>query len=79
MLWKFSFASGSTLESLFTRETPPTVEEVMDESDVLNECKAQNQRYVLAPSSSLLPSCIRDSAIARGEAVKPPECTDYIA
>jgi SIT4-associating protein SAP185/190 len=46
MLWKFSFASGSTLESLFTRETPPSVEEVMDETDILSECKAQNQRYI---------------------------------
>lgn len=48
MLWKFSFTSGASLESLFTRETPPSVEEVMDEKDVLNECKGQNQRCVFS-------------------------------
>jgi hypothetical protein len=46
MLWKFSFASGSTLEALLSRETPPRVEELLDEQDILAECKAQNQKCV---------------------------------
>jgi SIT4-associating protein SAP185/190 len=44
MLWRFNFAQTSTLDSLLSREIPPTVEEVMDEQDVLNECKAQNNK-----------------------------------
>jgi SIT4-associating protein SAP185/190 len=44
MLWRFSFAATSTLEALLLRETPPSIEEVMDEQDVLNECKAQNNK-----------------------------------
>ncbi|TXT15631.1 hypothetical protein VHUM_00134 [Vanrija humicola] len=46
MLWKFSFASGSTLDTLLSRETPPSVEELLDEQDILAECKAQNNKLV---------------------------------
>ncbi|KAK8854680.1 hypothetical protein IAR55_003419 [Kwoniella newhampshirensis] len=46
MLWRFSFASSSALDVLLTRETPPSVEELMDEQDILNECKAQNNKLV---------------------------------
>lgn len=45
MLWKFSFASGSTLDTLLSRETPPSVEELLDEQDILAECKAQNNKW----------------------------------
>jgi SIT4-associating protein SAP185/190 len=43
-MWRFSFASTSTLDSLLNRETPPSVEEIMDDSDVLQECKSQNNK-----------------------------------
>jgi SIT4-associating protein SAP185/190 len=46
MLWRFSFATTSSLDNLLSRETPPTLEEVMDEQDVLAECKAQNNKWV---------------------------------
>ncbi|CAK9784162.1 SAPS-domain-containing protein [Cutaneotrichosporon oleaginosum] len=46
MLWKFGFASGSTLDKLLSRESPPTVEELLDEQDILAECKAQNSKLV---------------------------------
>ncbi|RXK35273.1 hypothetical protein M231_07471 [Tremella mesenterica] len=44
MLWRFSFASTSMLETLLSRETPPSLEELMDEQDILEECKAQNNK-----------------------------------
>jgi SIT4-associating protein SAP185/190 len=47
MMWKFSFAQTSNIDSLFTREHPPDLEEVLDQADVLAEIKAQNNRYVL--------------------------------
>ena len=46
MLWRFGFTSTSSLDVLLSREIPPTVEEVMDEQDVLAECKAQNNKWV---------------------------------
>nr|XP_018261596.1 uncharacterized protein I303_06036 [Kwoniella dejecticola CBS 10117]OBR83754.1 hypothetical protein I303_06036 [Kwoniella dejecticola CBS 10117] len=46
MLWRFSFASNSTLDALLTREIPPSMEEILDEQDILNECKAQNNKLV---------------------------------
>jgi SIT4-associating protein SAP185/190 len=53
MLWRFSFATTSSLDNLLSRETPPTLEEVMDEQDVLAECKAQNNKCVETVSSPL--------------------------
>jgi len=44
MLWRFSFAAASTVDALLSRETPPSVEELMDEQDILSECKAQNNK-----------------------------------
>ncbi|KAK6910784.1 hypothetical protein I203_104816 [Kwoniella mangroviensis CBS 8507] len=46
MLWRFSFASNSTLDALLTRDIPPSLEEILDEQDILNECKAQNNKLV---------------------------------
>ncbi|ORY35642.1 SIT4 phosphatase-associated protein-domain-containing protein [Naematelia encephala] len=46
MLWKFSFTATSNIESLFSREAPPSVEELMDENDLLSEVKAQNNKVV---------------------------------
>ncbi|WVQ80146.1 hypothetical protein IAT38_002251 [Cryptococcus sp. DSM 104549] len=46
MLWRFSFASNSTLDALLAREIPPSLEELMDEQDILSECKAQNNRLI---------------------------------
>lgn len=47
MLWKFSFASSSNVDTLLTRENPAELEEVLDEQDILSEVKAQNNRCVL--------------------------------
>jgi hypothetical protein len=44
MLWRFSFASASNVDAILSRETPPSVEELMDEQEILNECKAQNNK-----------------------------------
>ncbi|WWC90494.1 uncharacterized protein L201_005430 [Kwoniella dendrophila CBS 6074] len=46
MLWRFSFASNSTLDALLTRDIPPSLEEILDEQDILNECKSQNNKLV---------------------------------
>nr|XP_019011578.1 uncharacterized protein I206_03680 [Kwoniella pini CBS 10737]OCF50359.1 hypothetical protein I206_03680 [Kwoniella pini CBS 10737] len=46
MLWRFSFASNSTLDALLTRDIPPSIEEILDEQEILNECKAQNNKLM---------------------------------
>ncbi|KAK4687361.1 hypothetical protein P7C73_g2753, partial [Tremellales sp. Uapishka_1] len=46
MLWRFSFASTSTLDALLSRETPPSLEELLDEQEILSEVKAQNNKLV---------------------------------
>jgi SIT4-associating protein SAP185/190 len=44
MLWKFSFASTSTLDALLNRDMPPTLEELLDEQEILSEVKSQNHK-----------------------------------
>ncbi|WVO14470.1 hypothetical protein L204_102105 [Cryptococcus depauperatus] len=46
MFWRLNLAATSTLDSLLTREVPPTLEELMDEPDILTECKAQNNKLI---------------------------------
>ncbi|XP_035497525.1 serine/threonine-protein phosphatase 6 regulatory subunit 2 isoform X1 [Scophthalmus maximus] len=46
MFWKFDLHTSSHLEALLDKEDV-TLAELMDEEDVLQECKAQNRRLVL--------------------------------
>ncbi|XP_030645702.1 serine/threonine-protein phosphatase 6 regulatory subunit 2 [Chanos chanos] len=46
MFWKFELQSGSQLEKLLERDDV-TLRELLDEEDVLQECKAQNHRLLL--------------------------------
>ncbi|TMS05913.1 Serine/threonine-protein phosphatase 6 regulatory subunit 2 [Larimichthys crocea] len=46
MFWKFDLHTSSHLEALLDREDV-TLTELMDEEDVLQECKAQNRRLLL--------------------------------
>lgn len=43
MFWKFDLHTSSHLEALLDKEDV-TLAELMDEEDVLQECKAQNRR-----------------------------------
>lgn len=43
MFWKFDLHTSSHLEALLDKEDV-TLIELMDEEDVLQECKAQNRR-----------------------------------
>lgn len=45
MFWKFDLHTSSHLEALLDKEDV-TLAELMDEEDVLQECKAQNRRSV---------------------------------
>lgn len=45
MFWKFDLHTSSHLEALLDKEDV-TLTELMDEEDVLQECKAQNRRYI---------------------------------
>lgn len=46
MFWKFDLHTSSHLEALLDKEDV-TLNELMDEEDVLQECKAQNRRLLL--------------------------------
>ncbi|XP_026142875.1 serine/threonine-protein phosphatase 6 regulatory subunit 2 isoform X1 [Carassius auratus] len=46
MFWKFDLHSSSQIEKLLEKEDV-TLQELLDEEDVLQECKAQNQRLLL--------------------------------
>lgn len=45
MFWKFDLHTSSHLEALLDKEDV-TLGELMDEEDVLQECKAQNRRLL---------------------------------
>jgi SIT4-associating protein SAP185/190 len=45
MFWRFGFASTSTLDTLLEKSNL-TIEELLDEDDLLQECKAQNGKLV---------------------------------
>ncbi|XP_067246062.1 serine/threonine-protein phosphatase 6 regulatory subunit 2 isoform X1 [Chanodichthys erythropterus] len=46
MFWKFDLHNSSQVEKLLEKEDV-TLQELLDEEDVLQECKAQNQRLLL--------------------------------
>lgn len=46
MFWKFDLHTASQVEKLLEKEDV-TLKELLDEEDVLQECKAQNQRLLL--------------------------------
>uniref|UniRef100_A0A9J8BDY3 Protein phosphatase 6, regulatory subunit 2b n=1 Tax=Cyprinus carpio carpio TaxID=630221 RepID=A0A9J8BDY3_CYPCA len=46
MFWKFDLHNSSQIEKLLEKEDV-TLQELLDEEDVLQECKAQNQRLLL--------------------------------
>ncbi|MBN3273663.1 PP6R1 phosphatase, partial [Polyodon spathula] len=45
MFWKFDLSSSSQLDSVLSRDGV-VLSEVLDEEDVLQECKVNNQRLV---------------------------------
>lgn len=45
MFWRFGFASTSTLDTLLDKPGL-TIEDLLDEDDLLQECKAQNGKLV---------------------------------
>jgi hypothetical protein len=54
MFWRLGYQSTSTLDALVQRENPQaTVEELLDEGEVLSEVKAGNLRWVVFLVSSL--------------------------
>lgn len=46
MFWKFDLHTASQVEKLLERDDV-TLTELLDEDDVLQECKAQNQRLLV--------------------------------
>lgn len=46
MFWRFVNPTGSNFEALLSREPPPTLDELLDDADVLTECKTQNARLM---------------------------------
>lgn len=46
MFWRFSANAGSDLDGLLERDPPPTMDEVLDEPDVLTEVKNANPKLV---------------------------------
>ncbi len=47
MFWRLGFQSTSTLDALLQREHPPTVEELLDEQDLLSEIKTGNTKWAI--------------------------------
>ncbi|KAF7799614.1 hypothetical protein EIP86_010852 [Pleurotus ostreatoroseus] len=45
MFWKFGFANASTIDSLLDKEDV-SLEAILDEDELLQECKAQNARLI---------------------------------
>lgn len=45
MFWKFDLHSSSHIDTLLERDEV-TLKELMDEEDILQECKAQNRKLV---------------------------------
>lgn len=56
MFWKFDLHTTSHIDTLLEKEDV-TLTEVMDEDDVLQECKAQNHKLV---DFLLRPQCMED-------------------
>ena len=45
MQWRFGISSASTLNA-FLDKPGVSVEEVLDDADIIQECKAQNQKLI---------------------------------
>ena len=56
MFWKFDLHTTSHIDTLLEKEDV-TLTEVMDEEDVLQECKAQNHKLV---DFLVRPQCMED-------------------
>lgn len=63
MFWKFDLHTSSHLEALLDKEDV-TLAELMDEEDVLQECKAQNRRSVCLICIQFIQTCF-GSVISR--------------
>ena len=46
MFWRFVNNNGSNFEALLTRDPPPSLEELLDDDELLTECKTQNGKLV---------------------------------
>ncbi|CDZ96509.1 SAP family cell cycle dependent phosphatase-associated protein [Phaffia rhodozyma] len=44
--WRFVNQTGSNFEALLTREPPPTLEELLEDTELLTECKTQNAKLI---------------------------------
>lgn len=56
MFWKFDLHTASQVDKLLEKEDV-TLAELLEEDDVLQECKAQNQRLLLFLSQD---SCLQE-------------------
>lgn len=46
MFWRFVNPTGSNFEALLTRDPPPLLEDLLDDGDLLTECKTQNAKLM---------------------------------
>ncbi|KAJ3094817.1 hypothetical protein HDU97_007546 [Phlyctochytrium planicorne] len=65
MFWRFGFHSASAIEALLKKETGTTIEELFEEEELLQECKAHNPaliEFLCRPNviSSLLTYIVSD-------------------
>lgn len=46
MFWRYVNPNGSNFEALLMRDPPPTLEDLLDDTDLLTECKTQNAKLM---------------------------------
>lgn len=46
MFWRFVNPTGSNFEALLSRDPPPLLEDLLDDGDLLTECKTQNAKLM---------------------------------
>lgn len=44
--WRFVNNAGSDFEALLSRDPPPTLEDLLDNDELLTECKTQNSKLI---------------------------------
>lgn len=44
--WRFVNQTGSNFEALLSREPPPMLEELLEDTELLTECKTQNAKLM---------------------------------
>jgi SIT4-associating protein SAP185/190 len=44
--WRFVNNGGSNFEALLSRDPPPTLEDLLDDDELLTECKTQNSKLI---------------------------------